>query len=111
MKKLSQVDHIAIQTKDVKSTINWYLDNFECEVISEDKSWALLKFENINIALVSPNEHQPHIAFSVNNIIEYGRPSIHRDGIPYIYKEDDYGNVIELVENNSKLLKENLYEI
>ena len=111
MKKLSQVDHIAIQTNDVKSTINWYLDNFECEVISEDKSWALLKFENINIALVSPNEHQPHIAFCVNNIIEYGRPSIHRDGIPYIYKEDDYGNVIELVENNSKLLKENLYEI
>ena len=31
MKKLSPVDHIALQTRDIKSTVNWYSNNFECE--------------------------------------------------------------------------------
>jgi len=106
MKKLSLVDHIAIQTTNIKSTINWYLSNFSCETIFKDKTWALLKFDNINIALVNPNEHPPHIAFKVSNIFEYGKPCTHRDGINYIYKEDDFGNVIELVENSFNLKKE-----
>jgi|TARA_B100001750_G_scaffold50631_1_gene38492 catechol 2,3-dioxygenase-like lactoylglutathione lyase family enzyme len=106
MKKLSPVDHVAIHTTNIKSTINWYISNFSCETVFEDKTWALLKFDNINIALVNPNEHPPHIAFKVSNIFEYGKPSTHRDGINYIYKEDDFGNVIELVENRYDLKKE-----
>ena len=85
---------------------SWYISNFSCETVFEDKTWALLKFDNINIALVNPNEHPPHIAFKVSNIFEYGKPSTHRDGINYIYKEDDFGNVIELVENRYDLKKE-----
>tara|TARA_B100000945_G_scaffold4469_1_gene3750 strand:+ start:260 stop:562 length:303 start_codon:yes stop_codon:yes gene_type:complete len=100
MKKLSPVDHIALQTRDIKSTVSWYTNNFECDIVFEDDTWALLKFQNINLALVSPNEHPPHIAFRVNNIFEHGKPSTHRDGISYIYKEDNFGNVIELVEKN-----------
>ena len=99
MKKLSQVDHVAIQTTNIKSTISWYENYFSCEIIFEDKTWALLKFKNINIALVNPNEHPPHIAFKVDNIFKHGKPSTHRDGVNYIYKKDDFGNVFELVEN------------
>ena len=90
MKKLSPVDHVAIHTTNIKSTINWYISNFSCDTVFEDKTWALLK----------------HIAFKVSNIFEYGNPSTHRDGINYIYKEDDFGNVIELVENRYDLKKE-----
>ena len=47
MKKLSPVDHIALQTRDIKSTVNWYSNNFECDIVFEDDTWALLKFQNI----------------------------------------------------------------
>tara|TARA_B110000438_G_C15795514_1_gene642682 strand:- start:947 stop:1273 length:327 start_codon:yes stop_codon:yes gene_type:complete len=106
MKTYTSVDHIAIQTENIKSTLSWYLSSFECETLYEDKSWALLKFENINIALVSPNEHPPHIAIKVKNIFEFGKPSTHRDGINYIYKKDDHGNVIELVDDSYQINKE-----
>ena len=101
MKKLNKIDHIALQTTCLSSTIRWYEEKFLCEVIFRDKNWALIRFENINIALVRPCDHPPHISFVVNNINKYGIPGVHRDGVQFIYEKDNAGNVIELIDRPS----------
>ena len=30
MKKLDDIDHIAIQVDDIKKSLNWYLKKFKC---------------------------------------------------------------------------------
>ena len=51
MKKLDTIDHIAIQTKDIKESVAWYTRTFTCDVIFQDETWALLEFNNIKLAL------------------------------------------------------------
>ena len=40
-KKFDNIDHIAIQVKNVKDSLEWYLNNFKCEEIYSDDTWAL----------------------------------------------------------------------
>ena len=101
MAKLNKIDHIALQTTSLRSTIHWYEENFCCEVIIRNKTWALIRFENINIALVRPCDHPPQISFVVNNINKYGIPDVHRDGVQFIYEKDNAGNVIEFIDRPS----------
>ena len=54
--------------------------NSSCEVSYQDDTWALLKYENISLALVLPNSHPPHIAFEKDDAHKYGELKLHRDG-------------------------------
>ena len=47
MNKLENIDHIAIQVKDIKKSVKWYTDNYSCKVIYSDDTWGFLQFENI----------------------------------------------------------------
>ena len=71
---LTFVDHIAIESTDIVQSTKWYQDHFNCEVKHQDKTWALLKFANISLALVTPGDHPPHFAV-VDNEIVYDRIS------------------------------------
>ena len=65
---MDSIDHIAIQVSDINQAVKSYTDKFDCEVIYIDTTWAMLKFDNINLALVIPTEHPPHIAFIDNSV-------------------------------------------
>lgn len=54
---LDHIHHIALQVKDLEETILWYTKNFACQIAYQDNSWALLKFENLSLALVHPDQH------------------------------------------------------
>ena len=101
MEKLNKIDHIALQATCISSTIRWYEKNFRCDIIFRNKTWALIKFKNINIALVRPCDHPPNISFVVKNINKYGVPDVHHDGVQFIYEKDNAGNVIELIDRPS----------
>ena len=60
--KNSFIDHIAIETKCVKDSVKWYMEHFNCDLKYQDQTWAMLKFDNISVALVTPGEHPPHFA-------------------------------------------------
>ena len=52
----------------------------------------------IKLALTVSTEHPSHIAFKVDShdeLIE--NIKVHRDGSCYVYKNDPFGNVIELI--------------
>ena len=59
---LTFVDHIAIESKDIAQSAKWYQDQFKCEVKHQDETWALLKFANISLALVTPGDHPPQLS-------------------------------------------------
>ena len=99
--KLTHVDHIAIESKNISNSVKWYTDNFKCKVKYQDHSWALLGFENVQIALVTPGEHPPHFAVIDEKVVEQKETKTHRDGIHYIYQKDPDSNVIEKINRGT----------
>jgi catechol 2,3-dioxygenase-like lactoylglutathione lyase family enzyme len=96
---LDHIDHIAIpvQAGDVEATVDFYLKNFGCSVIYRDESWAFLRFGNIKLAFVVPDEHPPHLAFISPRAEDFGQLKTHRDGTRSVYISDPTGNTIEIM--------------
>ncbi len=95
---IESLDHVAIAASDIKETSNWYVENLNASVEYIDDTWALLDVMGNKLALTTPTQHPPHVAFRVSNIQELGDDyREHRDGSCYIYKSDPSGNVIELI--------------
>ena len=95
---MDNLDHIAIVVGDISKAVDWYQSNFEVDLEYLDESWALLKFNNISLALVLPNQHPPHLAITRENLDAYEPLVEHRDGTKSVYVDDPWGNVIELMK-------------
>lgn len=100
-KPLQTLHHVAIEVTDIERAIEWYTSRFACEVQYRDATWALLKFANIHLALVTPGQHPPHIALSDEHATDYGALTLHRDGTRSIYIEDSEGNAVEVMQSQS----------
>ena len=94
---LDRVHHIAISVTDVPAAVAWYTGAFRCTVAHQDPTWALLDFENIQLALVIPDQHPPHIAFSTPDASRFGELKTHRDGTRSTYVRDPSANSIEIM--------------
>jgi catechol 2,3-dioxygenase-like lactoylglutathione lyase family enzyme len=97
---LDPIDHIAIPVKNkdsLKATVEWYLSTFKCEVEYQDDTWAFLRFGNIKLAFVIPEQHPAHIAFVSAKAEEFGKLKTHRDGTRSVYVDDPSGNTIEIM--------------
>jgi catechol 2,3-dioxygenase-like lactoylglutathione lyase family enzyme len=95
------IDHIAISVRDIKQTVDWYRQRFNCTVKYADDTWAYLEFANIRLALVVAEQHPSHIAFVVEGAEQYGDLKTHRDGTRSVYIEDPAGNSVELLDKMS----------
>ena len=98
---LSIIDHIAIQVEDVKKSAQYYLKRFNCNLKYEDETWALLSFQNINLALVTKTQHPNHFAIVDTELSLSTEIKYHRDGIGYVYTEDPDSNSIEIIDRQS----------
>ena len=98
---LSFIDHIAVESTDINKSVEWYSKKFDCEIKHQDSTWALLGFDNISLALVTPGEHPPHIAIHDEGITELKERKVHRDGIGYIYNSDPDTNIVELIDTRT----------
>jgi catechol 2,3-dioxygenase-like lactoylglutathione lyase family enzyme len=94
--KLDTMHHVAISVTDVKGTVDWYTTHFDCKVVYQDDSWALVQFANIQLAFVLPRQHPPHIAL-LGDPAPFGEPKTHRDGTRSVYLKDPAGNNIEIL--------------
>ena len=99
---MERIDHIAITVPHIKKAVEWYTKYRKCKVKYQDSSWALLQFKNIDLALVLPDEHPPHIAFVDESIQNTTK---HRDGSESIYDHDGFGNIIEKIKYPKKSKK------
>lgn len=95
-----KLDHVAVVVNNVFKAIPYYKEAYSAIVIYEDPSWAMLQIGDTKIALVTKEEHKPHIAFRCDSIEDFPEGSeikVHRDGSFYSYQEDLDGNVIERI--------------
>ena len=97
-RQLQKLHHVAIPATDIDRAIEWYTSRFTCDVIYRDDTWALLKFANIHLALITPEQHPPHIALVDAHAADYGPLTLHRDGTRSIYIRDSEGNHVEVMQ-------------
>jgi catechol 2,3-dioxygenase-like lactoylglutathione lyase family enzyme len=95
---MDRLHHVAIVVPEVAAAVAWYRARFGVEIIYEDATWALLRFANIDLALVVPGQHPPHIAIERPDAAQYGELKTHRDGSASVYVDDPFGNVIEIMQ-------------
>lgn len=99
-----EMDHVALQTPDVATSVAYYVETFGAQVLYQDATWAFLKLGQGKLALVTPAQHPPHVALRVDEATleaaaqKVGKAvDLHRDGTKGIYVSDPNGNVIELI--------------
>ena len=99
-----EMDHVAVPTGDIAGTVRFYVENFGAEVLYADATWAFLRVGQGKLALVSPQQHPPHVALRVDLVsLEAAAAKAgkaidkHRDGTQGIYVDDPAGNVLELI--------------
>ncbi len=98
---MDKLHHIALQVADIGEALRWYRGQFDLETVYEDATWAMLRFANIELALVVPGQHPPHIAIERPNADAFGPLTTHRDGTASVYTSDPFGNVIEVLRSGS----------
>ena len=96
--QLDQIHHVAIPVSDIAASVAWYREQFRCDVAYQDATWALLKFANMNVALVTSSQHPPHIGVLHANAGQFGPLTTHRDATRSIYIPDPDGNQIEVMD-------------
>ena len=99
-----RLDHVAVTTPDIDASVKWYAEQFGATVLYQDKTWAFLQVGGNKLALVTPGQHPPHLAFSVTEeqLSQAARRTgipidKHRDGSKGIYVKDPAGNAVELI--------------
>ena len=100
---LDVIHHAALSVSDIAASVAWYQQRFRCVVVYQDATWALLKFANMNIALVVPEQHPPHMGVLHADAEQFGALTTHRDGTRSVYIADPDGNQIEVMDSASVL--------
>ena len=96
---LDTMDHVAIAVHDIQPAVDWYRGNFQCELLYQDATWALLGFANIKLALVAPSQHPAHLGFYRPDAASFGALTAHRDGTKSVYVTDPAANSVEIVQS------------
>jgi catechol 2,3-dioxygenase-like lactoylglutathione lyase family enzyme len=99
--ELDSLHHVAISVRDIGEAVRWYTRTFRCKVVYEDETWAMLQFANVQLALVIPVQHPPHLGFVTPEAEKHGELRTHRDGTRSIYIADPAGNPVELLAPES----------
>ncbi|HTZ46337.1 MAG TPA: VOC family protein [Verrucomicrobiae bacterium] len=94
--KLDTLHHVAIAVSNVKETVAWYTQHFDCRAVYQDDTWAIVQFANVSLAFVVAEQHPPHIAL-LGDPSAYGKPQKHRDGTRSVYLKDPAGNNVEIL--------------
>ena len=99
---MKTIDHIALSVEDPESAANWYISNFNGELLYCDDTWSFVQFENIKMAFVKKGTHPAHFAFKVDRFDEEDIVKEHRDQTQSSYKRDPWGNISELIKYPEK---------
>ena len=90
---MSKIESVSIPVSNIKRSIQWYRDNFECELISENKISASLQFENIKLVLLLPIEEPPHLTIETSDLRTHVNGQLEHDG---------HGNFVKIIKEKPK---------
>ena len=99
-----RIDHVAVDAPKLDETVQWYVKQFGASLLYQDATWAFLKVGGSKLALLTPGQHPPHIAFAVTDVELEELASqqnrvikAHRDGTRSFYTADPSGNPVEFI--------------
>lgn len=99
-----ELDHVAVASRDIAASVQWYVETLGAQVLYQDPTWAFLQLGQGKLALVTPTQHPPHTAVRVDEaMLEMAASRAektvdrHRDGTKGIYITDPDGNQVELI--------------
>ena len=95
---LDRIHHVAIPVADLEKALQWYQTSFECELIQQERQFAVLQFENLRVVLSLTSLEPPHLAFEKTGAAALGELRDRPDGVRSTYVADTTGNMIEIVE-------------
>ena len=95
---LDRVDHIAVQVTNIASAVAWYRERWDCEIEWSDNDRAMLKFDNVKLALVKADRYPAHVALVSDHPEKASASTVCVDGTSSSYMEDPWGNCIELLK-------------
>jgi catechol 2,3-dioxygenase-like lactoylglutathione lyase family enzyme len=75
--QLDNLHHVACVVRDVVEAAAWYRSRFRCVVAYQDETWALLKFANASLALVTEGDHPAHLGFVSPAALDAGTLKTH----------------------------------
>ena len=96
-------DHIALISRNITKTVDWYRKNLSAEVLYQDETWALTRVCGVKIAFVIESQHPSHICFEIDETYAKKHLSqktfkLHRDNSSSCYVKDIDGNFIEFLK-------------
>jgi len=94
---LSKVDHVAVNVVDLEKSIKWYQMSFDCELLSREKTQAVLQFANIRLVLTLPSLEPSHLAYERIDAAALGELRERGEGIRSTFLSDPTGNVVEIM--------------
>lgn len=97
---MDKLNHVAIVVSDIPSTTHWYLSSFDCELLQQDTTEALIQFDNLQVQLVLPSQVPAHLAFERKDAASFGALQDQKNGTRSTYLSDPSGNIVEIVEKN-----------
>src|ERR1041385_1557212 len=99
-----EMDHVAIPCDNIPAAVDFYVQNFAAQILYADQTWAFLRIGQGKLALVSPDQHPPHVALRVDlptlqdAAANAGKTiDTPRAGTQCICLDDPCGNVVELI--------------
>lgn len=99
-----RIDHVAVDAPKLAETVQWYVQQFGASVLYQDPTWVFLKVGGSKLALLTPGQHPPHLAFAVTDAeletlaVQQGKTiKPHRDGTRSFYTADPSGNPVEFI--------------
>lgn len=98
---MDRIHHVAVQVDNIPRAVDWYAQHFDCLIAYQDATWAELRFANLNLALVTPGQHPPHIGLARPDARNFGALQRHRDGSASVYIRDPSGNALEILDSSS----------
>ena len=94
-------DHVALKSKNIAESVEWYLDRFGGEILYQDSTWAEIKVCGLNLSFVTPGQHPAHVAFCLTEEEAKKFPDkkfkLHRDGTRSFYEKDNQNNILEFI--------------
>ncbi len=95
-KSLDSLHHVAISVQNIAESVAWYTSHFHCKIAYQTQPGAA-DIANTQLALVIPEQHPPHLAFTHPEAANFGPLKTHRDGLRSTYIIDPSGNSVEIM--------------
>jgi hypothetical protein len=101
-----EFDHVAVESTSIERDIAFFRNALPgLQVLYSDPTWGLLSAAGVKLALVTPKEHPPHLAFRVNSREEleklatsnHAQIETHRDQSESFYLQAPGGAWVEIV--------------